>query len=73
MEGTHVAQDAETGKALAVRRFEAGITQIAVAKELGINRSTLSLIENGWRAIPEGFQTEYLHALQRLAPQRVAS
>lgn len=56
----------DTGPALANERFAARVTQLRMARELGINRSSLSLIENGWKALPEGFASQYREALRRL-------
>jgi transcriptional regulator with XRE-family HTH domain len=37
-----------TGKEIQLARLEKGIKQIALAAETGIQRSRLSMIENGW-------------------------
>lgn len=55
-----------TGQALANERFAARVTQLALAREMEINRSTLSLIENGWKSFPQNFVSEYRAALTRL-------
>lgn len=65
-----------TGKELAREAFDADVTGVALAKKLGIHRSTLSSYHNGWRVPPEGwadFARKYRAAVKELSRERAAA
>ena len=51
---------------LKAKIFQAGVTQEQVARLMGIEPATFSRILRGLRTMPEGFEKNLKHALDRL-------
>jgi len=60
----------ETGTNLRQLREQAGVSMQEIARRLGVHEPALSLIERGFRDMPEGFQQRYHNALIDITRER---